>query len=269
MSLTKTDVKHYDAVLSLRRRHNNNKKQPFIGEGVAPDLRIDSVPITSKQFGIKSRHFSWATCFVVATTLFYMYPIIVVMLNAKFPADYMNTSPRVFVTSQYGYEWWILCIMSWNILLPYTLALALVNNNVPEWASLHSFLSRTFSLLNLVLFLMLCVDWLFLCNNGFVPWSTLCNDPRYCCVYFGSSQLNMEWCPNGVPCTPDVSGSSLYRSDEFFQLWLFSLFFWLLSFSNNAVNIQLARFGFFRESVIRVPPSEVTEGDAGGEGGGT
>ena len=244
------EIKHYDAVLSLRKRKGKVSQPIIIGEGVTPDLRINSTTITSKQFGIKSRHFIWGSMFIVASTLFYMYPIIVCMLNAQFPANYENISPRVFVSSQYGYEWWLLCILSWNILLPYALALAMVNNTIPEWGNLHHYMSRLLTLVNLVLFILLSVDWLFLCNNGFVPWSTLCNDPRYCCVYFGSSQINMEWCPNASPCTPDVSGSSLYRSDDFFQLWLFCLLFWLMAFSNKAINEQLAKYGFFRESII-------------------
>jgi len=244
-----SNFKHYDAVLSLRKR--KGKGPSLISEGVYPDLKIDAASVSNKQFGIKTRHFVWATLFVIGSTLFYMYPIIVCMLNAKFIADYPNVSPRVFVSSQYSFEWWLCCILSWNILLPYCLALALVNNNVPEWASLHVFLARIFSLVNLVLLILLGIDWLFLCNNGFYPSSTFCNDPRYCCVYFGSSQTNLEWCPNSSPCIPDVSGSSLYRSDEFFQVFIFCLLFWILSYSNKAVNEQLAKFGFFRESFIQ------------------
>lgn len=244
-------VKHYDAVLSLRKRRSSPfEKTRIIGEGVTPDLNVEAASINSRQFGIKPRHFIWATMFCVVTTLFYMYPIIVLMLNAKFPNGYQSSSPRVFVSSRYSYEWWLLCILSWNILLPYVLALALVNNNIPEWSKLHYFLGRLFVLTNMVLFLLLSFNWLFLCNNGFVPHSTLCNDPRYCCVYYGSNQANIEWCPNAGPCNPNVSGSNLYRSDEFFQIWLFTLFFWLLAFSNRSINQELGSYGFFRESNI-------------------
>jgi hypothetical protein len=265
-----TSVKHYDAVLSLRKRKGGGgggvqSKKPsiLIGEGNYPDLKIDAASVSNKQVGIKSRHYVWATMFVIGSTLFYMYPIMVPMLNAKFPANYESISPRVFVSSRYGYEWWITFIMSLNILLPYALALALVNNNVPEWAHLHYYTARLLTFVNIVLFIMFSVDWVFLCNNGFVPWSTLCNDPRYCCVYFGSSQINLEWCPNITPCTPDVSGSMLYRSDEFFQIWLWCLFFWLLAFSHRAINKELAQYGFFRESIVKVV---VEEGEENTEG---
>jgi len=122
-------------------------------------------------------------------------------------------------------------------------AAALLHSNVTELSKLHLWVARVALLVNLVLVALLVVSWFFLCNNGYVPFSTACNDLRWCCVNFPS-----PWCPNVGPCTPNVFASDLVRTGEFFQMLIFSILFFLWALAHRTVNVDIRDYGVFQTS---------------------
>jgi hypothetical protein len=198
------------------------------------------------------------TCHYVGGVLFVMANLIIFWFWAAFPLNnciFTNGYPHwgqypppgPFQSSRYSLEWWTVWMEGLNLLLPYALAAALLNNVVPEMAKIHYWMARIFLIVNLVVFGILAYDWIFLCN--WVPYTTMCNDGRYACVYFSSPE-DAPWAPNTTPCVPNVASGQLGRSETFFQHFLFSLAFLVLCWFHRAINRELRSYGMFREVVV-------------------
>jgi hypothetical protein len=191
-----------------------------------------------------NRHYVGGTLFLFASVLFCWYwtafPLNHVRFTHEYPQMGLEPGPGPLKSSRYGLEWWLVWVLGLNWLLPYAWGAALLHSNYTEVAKLHLFVSRVALLLNLLALAVLSVSWFFLCNHGYVPYSTACNDLRWCCVNFPS-----DWCPNVGPCTPDVLASDLVRTGEFFQMWLFSLLFFLWALAHRTVNVDLRDYGVF------------------------
>lgn len=138
--------------------------------------------------------------------------------------SYGNVAPYGYLTSRYGWDWWCICILSWNVALPMLMCYALANNQVDTWRQLHEFVSKIAMLANIVIFLILTWRWAFYCNVSYSAYDSACNDYRYCCAYFPS-----PFCPNNAPCTPNYGPGDLVRNNEMFQHWVFSLVFFITS----------------------------------------
>lgn len=161
--------------------------------------------------------------------------------NTKFVygAPAAGAANYAFQSTRYTWEWWSIWLLSLNLLLPNSLVAAVVNNAEPLFAIVHMLFAKLSVWSNIACIVMLSFQWAVECNQAGSP----CNDPRWCNSYF-SSQPN--FCPNTVPFTPAVTGS-LVRSDEFFQHWLFSIFFLLFSiFGHIWANKLLQKAGLFK-----------------------
>lgn len=198
------------------------------------------------------RHYVHGTLIVMATMLAIFYWIGFPLNNMVFVHGYPRlgagvTQPNEFKSARYSLLWWAVYLLNLNLLLPFMLAIALMNNSFPEYSNVHHFFSRLGVWLNLVLLVILAVVWLFFTNGGSTGYNSASNDRRWCCAEFAASTEAASWCPNGSPCIPDVTPSQLSRSDEFWQAFLFSIIFFLVSLIHTAVNDHLSRYDVFKE----------------------
>ncbi len=213
----------------------------IIGTGVAPSFS----PTVHPKGAAKPRHYVVGSMFAMAFALCCFYWIAFPVNNMKITHGPQQVNHIDWRSSRYTWGWanvYILVVL--NLLLGYLWAAALLNNTVPEFAKLHKWVAKIFLVLNFVVFLMLSFQWLFYCNTGGSAASP-CNDARWCCVHFGSNAEASHWCPNTNPCVPDVT--AIHRNDEFFQTWLFSIFFVLWSWAHASINKDFWREGVFRK----------------------
>lgn len=122
------------------------------------------------------------------------------------------------------WDWWLILLLGWNIMLPMLMTFCMANNEIEMWRQLHEFLAKISMLSNIFIFFALTWRWAFFCNNSYSAMQSAANDYRYCCAGFPS-----PWCPNNGPCTPNYSYSDLSRNYEMTQHWIFSLVFFILS----------------------------------------
>jgi hypothetical protein len=231
------------------------KRFARLGAGIAPDTARK--PVYDAPPTVKFRHFVGATIFIMASMIFCWYYVAFPLANLKFTHGYTRfgtpPSPNTFHSDRYTWGWVFIYIVSAvNLMLPYLLAAALLNNTIPEISKLHYKLSNATALVSIVTFIALSVSWLFFCNRYFPDYS-YCHDIRHCCVYFAS---NPTWCPNTTPCVPNYNVGDLIRSDAFFQIWLFSLLFSFWALAHKDVNKDLRSYGLWREVFIQESPAE-------------
>lgn len=204
-----------------------------------------------KGYNIRERHFTGGAIFLMAVLIFTFYFVAIPVANIKFTHGYPRfatpPSPNVFRSDRYTWGWvFIYLVTAVNLIIIYLFAAALVNYTVSEIAFVHLQMSRIAALLSIVTFIAMSVSWLFFCNRYFPDYS-YCHDPRHCCVFFGASLENSKWCPNTTPCVPNVGSGDLVRSDDFFQVWLFSLFFSFWALFHAKVNAEMTRYGLWQE----------------------
>lgn len=227
------------------------KRFSLIGTGATPQSR--SVSASERQIGsrVKYRHFVGTTLFIIASAVFCFYFIAFPLVKLRFTHGYPRfgtpPSPNIFKSDRYTWGWvFIYLLTAVNLMLPYLLAIAVVNNTMPEISKLHYFITRISIVLSMIVFIGLSVSWLLFCNR-FFPQYSYCHDLDWCCAYFSSSVEASQWCPNTTPCMPDVTSRMLSRPDAFFQTWLFSLLFAFWGLAHRAVNIDLKGYGLWRE----------------------
>lgn len=144
---------------------------------------------------------------------------------------------NTYVSARYGWDWWHLWLLCLNFFIPISLVWAVANADVEEWTRIHRWFSVTAIRINLWVFVVLSVRWIFFCNSPFSAGLTACNDYRWCCVFYPNT-----WCSNGVPCTPGVTYGDLSRNLEMTQHWAFSLVFFLFSLWNVQINTDMRDF---------------------------
>lgn len=204
-----------------------------------------------KGYNIQERHFTGGAIFLMAVLIFTFYFIAIPVANLKFTHGYTRfatpPSPNVFRSDRYTWGWvMIYLVAAANLILIYLFAAAMVNYTISEIAFVHLQVSRLTALTSVATFVALSISWLFFCNRYFSRFS-YCHDPRHCCVFFGASLDNSEWCPNTTPCVPNVGSGDLTRSDDFFQVWLFSLLFSFWGLFSTSINAQMTRYGLWQE----------------------
>ncbi len=214
-------------------------KQKLIGKGVSPngtaifETNWDPVPM---------RRYVTATLFVFmnAGVFFYWtaFPLANTIYEHGYPRAGTPPSPNSFQSARYTWDWWMIWLLGLNAFLPMLFAFALANNSIEEFTRLHKFFSTMAMLMNALIVVFLTVQWLFFCNSTFQFLGRACADYRWCCVYFPS-----EWCPNAVPCTPNVTSAMLERNHVMMQHWVFSFVFLVLAFWNTSINKDMREFG--------------------------
>lgn len=194
-----------------------------------------------------TRHYVGGCLFVLFSSLVFLYWVCVPLNDTQFTYGYPRLatppSPNGFKTSRYGWDWWLIWVLTLNGLLPILLAFSLMKSNYKEFSKIHIFLAAIWTFGNLVLFFWLWIRSCFNCNTGYSFYNSACNDPRWCCKYFGATPDAAEWCPNTTPCVPDVTDLAI--TPQYFQHWLFSMFFALLSLFHVFVNKSLSDNGLF------------------------
>lgn len=201
-----------------------------------------AVPFVQPNWPAVSLDYYWnTTLFIVVHTGVYLYWLMV-LINTIYTNEYANFStpplPGVFSDSRYGWEWWPVWLLGLNVFLPFALQFAMLNNHVLQYSRMHRWFSTTAMITNLVAFALLTVLWLVRCNNTYSGSASMCNDYRWCGVYFPS-----QYCPNAVPFVPAVSATDLSRNSEASQHWIFSLVFWLLAWWHTSLNGDLREYG--------------------------
>jgi hypothetical protein len=206
----------------------------LVGHGYSPTLAMPPQQWNNNdtsQAPAPFRQYAWATafCFLTAALWFiWCISLINSVFTDGFPQlgtspSYGNVFPYGYLTDRYGWDWWCVAILSWNIMLPMLLMYALANNKDETWRHLHEFLAKMGILFNVLIFLTLTWRWAFYCNTSYSGMQSACNDYRWCCAGWPS-----PWCPNNSPCTPtSYSFSDLTRNYEMTQHWIFSLVFFI------------------------------------------
>lgn len=216
------------------RQHNIKR----IGRGVSPKQQ----PPPSGG-DVPLRRYVTATLFLLMNMAVSFYWTAFPLVNSIFydghPHAGTPPSPGPHMSARYTWDWWMVWLLGLNIFVPFLFALALTNNSIEEYTRLHRFFSQMAMILNLVVAIMLSVQWLFGCNGTTRWFGNQCSDYRWCCVNFPS-----VWCPNTTPCTPAVT--DLYRNSEQLQHWVFSFVFGVLAFWNASINKDLREFGVLR-----------------------
>lgn len=142
----------------------------------------------------------------------------------------------LFYSTRYGYQWWFLFFLSFNLAPPMLLFFAInfrksyLAGNAFFWLTVLVSIT-TFA--SLVVFLGV---WIFDCNYS---WSadSICNDYRYCCQFFSSARAI---CPNVTPCN-GVS-VTLYPNPDFIQHIIFSFIFLLAATVENWLVYRLRKY---------------------------
>jgi hypothetical protein len=187
------------------------------------------------------RRYVTTSLFILVNAAIFFYWTIV-LINTIFTNDYANFTipplPGAFVDSRYGWEWWCVFILGFNVFLPFTLQFALLNNDIEEYARLHMWFSTSAMVGNAIIFFILTLLWLASCNNHFSAGASMCNDYRWCGVYFPSAI-----CPNSIPFTPAIVTPNLARNAEASQHWIFCLVFGVLAWWHTSLNGDLLDYG--------------------------
>ena len=214
--------------------------------GPEMEYEYEEQPPLLKRRSPTRRHFIGGVIFIIFNLLLFTYWASFPLLNTKFfhGTTKLGTTSAEFRSARYGWDWWTVWLLTLNGLAPFLLAMALTENRVPEFAKTHGFVTALLLLINVWCFAVLSIRWCAFCNREGVPGSTACNDYKFCGVYFGASE-NQQWCYNSIPFTPSVNSSELKRNQEYFQHWLFSIFFFILSFWNLGIQKSLTDFGIF------------------------
>ena len=195
----------------------------------------------SSSSGPPLRRYIGATLFLFFSAAFWFYWAAFPLVNTIFVDGYpSNHFGDRFVTARYTWEWWNVWLLTLNALIYLMFALALMNNTIEEYARVHKFFAIMGIVVNLYVVAILTVTWLLFCNTSFSLGSS-CNDYRACCVYFPS----VDWCPNTVPCVPNVVSGDLRRNAEATQHWAFALVFFLMACWHTSINGDLKEFGVF------------------------
>lgn len=172
--------------------------------------------------------------------------------NTFFLDEYTNLDTGVYRNTRYQWEWFFLYFLSFNLFLPWMLVFFIVNNAFSELVDWHRFLSNIFMILNLGLFIALFFWGLFVCNTSWSPFSTACNDPKYCCNYYGSAQI---WCKNTIDCVCESTntecitlGAATYFGDlrwswPFWISFVFAGVFGVMAWLHKRMNLKLVAAG--------------------------
>jgi hypothetical protein len=187
----------------------------------------------------ETRYFAagWA---VIGFVLWWIYAAFI-LVNMNYTYGYtqmrLPPSPGPFNSSRYGFPWAMSYMLWFNLLGPLTLLAGLAEIQYKSRLTINFALSWLLLFVNAFAFCALLGIWIGYCNQGY-SFGSPCDDPRNCCVNYGSS-LGMAYCPTASGCTPGVSWSQLSRWNPFFLSFLWSLFFALYCFFSLSVNQQV------------------------------
>jgi hypothetical protein len=216
--------------------------------GIEPPFRSEEEKAPAE---VPLRHYVGATLFLFFSGGFFFYWMAFPLVNTVFfdglaqlgtPPPPGQTEQWSYRTARYGWDWWLVWLLSLNGLLPMMLAWAMAHSGIEQFARLHAWFAKVGLVVNVVVVVILTIRWGVNCNNGFSGGNTACNDARWCCRFFPS-----PWCPNGAPCgydvAPDITSEALVRSQEMLQHWAFGFVFFVFACWHVSINTDLREFG--------------------------
>jgi len=207
----------------------------------AAGLSPSGAVVYTQYPAIPMRRYVTATMFVYAMALVTLYWLAFPVVNSIFFDGYPQFGsllPGVVVTTRYGWDWWMVWFLTWNVLPPMTLAWALTHNRIEEYTRIHAATCGIAMAADGIAFVVLSYRWVLYCNTAYSNWDTACNDYRWCGVFWPNS-----WCPNNGPFTPAVTLGNLHRNAEMTQHWVFSLVFIGLQWWQWSMNDDLKHWG--------------------------
>lgn len=216
-------------------------------------LRVKMSETVTNARSRTSRHFVSGTLFITINALLFFYWAGVVANNTIFVHGYPSLGtelPGPFVSTRYKDDWFWIFALGLNALLPLTFAMALAENQVQEYGSIHRVLSIIMVVVNALLVLAFLLNWCLDCNWFHSVNNTPCNSYKWCGVYFGASAAAANICPNIVPFVPNVVAGDLHINGEYLQHLIASGIFLILAFVNWAVNKYMAGVGIFTNEAI-------------------
>ena len=170
----------------------------------------------------------------------------IVVLKLNFTHGYPNLAappgPGPFASTRYQVAWWFIAIAMLNLLLPYLFLWGAMDDESALGPALHLAFSSVVTIVSFVAFVALGIIWLFYCN---VSWSggSVCNDERYCCVYF-AEYINL--CPNTIPC-PDgpMTRAQLSANPNFVATFVLMGVFVVVGIFHVVLNGRMRKYGVF------------------------
>lgn len=198
------------------------------------------------------RHFVGGTLFAFFTLAIFFYWAAFPLLNTLFIHGYprfaIPPSPNEFKSARYGYDWWLIWILTLNGILPLLLMMSMMENRIQEYARVYFFIAAFIAIADIVVFVWLLGRACFTCNIYNTPQNTACNDYRWCGVPgfgfgMGSTAEGREWCPNVGPFNPPVASAHL--NAEYTQHIIFAGVFSILALLHLAQSRTLTRYGIF------------------------
>jgi hypothetical protein len=141
----------------------------------------------------------------------------------------------------YTTQWWVSVLLTVNVLVPYTGMLALVHLRSDYLKTLSLWVTTLAFLLDIGLLLFLLRDWL-LCCNTLQGAGSMCNDPRWCCVFADELDADSTLCPVAGPCVPGVSEDELSVNANFTVSFLATAALTALTFVHITLIASLRRY---------------------------
>ena len=153
-------------------------------------------------------------------------PLYNTMLIYGYPRFSVPPSPNNFESWRYGWQFYAIFALVFNIVPIYGFLGALISNETKAgpiffWAS--TVVMAIVDSIVLVYFILL---WIFSCNGswfGFDNAGSICNDYRWCCLYFADAP---HLCANITPCPGSIT---LFANAEFVQHVFFAFVFILMN----------------------------------------
>ncbi len=191
----------------------------------------------------RAESYFWLVLFVILCMGTYFYWLAFPLLNTKATDKY--TRPQNFKSVRGRCEWILIMMLSIpNLFIYFLLVLMVTNNHIRGYKRIHKIFSFLIMISNGIVAASLVLRWFFVCNTSYSPQSTMCNDVRWCCAFFHTSD---GWCRNDVPCIPDISSTQLNMSNEYRNHIGMALAFTVLAAFNYLYGNELQREGILKK----------------------
>jgi len=147
----------------------------------------------------------------------------------------------LLLDARYGLAWFTVLLLVGNILLPYFLMSVMVDKTNIIIADMHVILTYVMVIFNALSFIGLTLFFFFGVNTVYTGQIGLpFNDYRWCCVYYEDMP---SFCPNQIPCSPDVPSVDLSWNRVFEGHWGFSVVFFILTWFHLMSNLYMRTSG--------------------------
>jgi hypothetical protein len=158
-----------------------------------------------------------------------------------YPSFHIPPSPGPFVSTRYDFPWWMVYLLGLSALNPTLLLFSMYDMSIKTRADWHRRLAAFLALLCGFNFVMLWVGvGCFFCNAHY-SGESICNDPRYCGVWFS---YNRNLCDNtNAGALAGLTDAQLVQDKDFKAQWIFALVFAVLHFVLFSLNNDARSYG--------------------------